>query len=168
MGTESCSAGAAGFTLIEAVVALLIVALGMTAVFMQLNQFGANAIYLQDKTLASWIGSNIVTEMSLAGQWPEIGESEDELEFANRDWALQIEVEETLVENLRRVNVAVALVDDPERVIHTVSGLIEPPIPANFAPLNWEGGVGGAEFGTLVDPSSGRATGQFTEQDAGR
>lgn len=128
---------ARGFTLIETVVALLIVALGMTAVYMQVGQFASTAILMQDRTLASWIGSNIVTELSLARDWPEIGDSEEEIEYANRLWLVSIEITETEIENLRRADVSVALVDRPERVIHTVSGLIEPPIPDNFPPVNW-------------------------------
>ena len=128
---------ARGFTLIETVVALLIVALGMTAVYMQVGQFASTAILMQDRTLASWIGSNIVTELSLARDWPEIGDSEEEVEYASRRWLVTIEISETEVENLRRADVSVALSDRPERVIHTVSGLIEPPIPDNFPPVNW-------------------------------
>jgi general secretion pathway protein I len=128
---------AAGFTLIETVVALMVVALGMTAVYMQIGQFAGNAILMQDKTLASWIGSNIVTELSIALDWPEIGDSEEEIEYANRLWHVTIEISETEVENLRRADVSVALADRPERIIHVVSGLIEPPNPTNFPPVNW-------------------------------
>jgi general secretion pathway protein I len=126
-----------GFTLIETVVALVVVALGMTAVYMQLGQYASNAIYMQDKTLASWIGSNFVTELSLAMDWPELGESEEEVEYASRTWLVSIAITETEVENLRRADVSVALADRPDRVIHTVSGLIEPPVPDNFPPVNW-------------------------------
>ena len=126
-----------GFTLIETVVALLIVALGMTAVFLQLNQYANNAIYIQDKTVASWIGSNRVTELSLQAEWPGIGDEEEELEYANREWLLIVEISATEVDNLRRADVSVALADRPERIIHTVSALIEPPTPEGFPPVNW-------------------------------
>ena len=91
----------AGFTLIETVVALMVVALGMTAVYMQIGQFAGNAVLMQDKTLASWIGSNIVTELSIALDWPEIGDSEEEIEYANRLWYVTIEI--TDVKHLDRV-----------------------------------------------------------------
>jgi general secretion pathway protein I len=128
---------AAGFTLIETIVALLIVALGMTAVYMQLNLAATDSVYLREKTLASWIGSNRVTELSLQTDWPEPGDSEDDIEFAGLDWHLDIEVSATEVENLRRVDVSVALKDRPDRIIQTVSGLIEPPTSADFPPVNW-------------------------------
>ena len=128
---------ASGFTLIETVVALMIVALGMTAVYMQLNQFATNAIYLRDKTLASWIGSNKVTELSISPEWPELGDDEYPVPFADRMWNVTVEITETGVENLRRADVSVALSDRPERILHTVSGLIEPPPPEGFPPVNW-------------------------------
>ncbi len=128
---------AGGFTLIETVVALLIVALGMTAVYMQLNQAASSSIYLREKTLASWIGSNIVTEYSLQSEWPALGGSEEQIEYAGREWIVRIEVSETEVENLRRVEVDVAFEDRPDRVIHSVTGLIEPPVSQQFPPVSW-------------------------------
>ena len=136
-----------GFTLIETMVALVIVALGMTAVYLQLGQFATNAIYLRDKSLASWIGSNTVTEISVSGVFPELGEQDETVEFADREWALLIEVSETDVENLRRVDVSVALEDRPERIIHTVSGLIEQPAPPEIPPTSWRSVGGGGPRG---------------------
>lgn len=126
-----------GFTLIETMVALVIVALGMTAIFMQLSQYASNAIYLRDKTLASWLGSNVATELSIQQQWPDIGDEMQEREFADRIWNLTIEISETEVDNLRRADVSVALADRPDRIIHTVSALIEPPVPVGFPPVTW-------------------------------
>ncbi|HEY7672789.1 MAG TPA: type II secretion system minor pseudopilin GspI [Gammaproteobacteria bacterium] len=134
---------AAGFTLIEAVVALVIVALGMMALYMQLNQYAVTATYMEEKTLASWIATNELTELSIAPSWPELGTEEDEVEFAGRVWRYTVEVSETEVANLRRVDVSVARADQPERIIHKVSGLIEPPPPAGFIPPRWIGGPGG-------------------------
>jgi general secretion pathway protein I len=128
-----------GFTLIEAVVALLIVALGMMAVYTQLNQYATTAVYIEDKTLASWIATNRLTELSIEPAWPELGDLEEELEFAGREWHLLVVVNETEVPNLRRADVSVSLADTPDRVIHTVSALLEPPPPRGFVPLRWTG-----------------------------
>lgn len=127
----------AGFTLIEALVALVIVSLGMMAVNMQLNQFAVTSIYIQQKTLASWIATNVLTELSVQSEWPEPGDSEDEVEYAGRLWRYRIEISETQVENLRRADVSVALAEQPDSVLHTVSGFIEPPAPRGFVPTRW-------------------------------
>jgi general secretion pathway protein I len=129
----------AGFTLLEAMVALVIVSLGMMAVNTQLNRYAAASVYAEEKTLASWIATNKITELSVASGWPELGDSDEEIEFAGRMWQCRVEVSETPVENLRRVDVEIALADAPERVVHRVSGILEPPAPSGFLPLRWLG-----------------------------
>lgn len=133
-----------GFTLLEAMVALVIVALGMMAVTTQINRYAMTAAYMEEKTLASWIASNRIVEISVGNVWPEIGAEEDELDYAGRRWSLRIEVSETAVDNLRRVDVDVALATLPDRVVHRVSGLVEPPAPRGFLPLQWLGTFEGA------------------------
>lgn len=146
MGLRHAEAPAVrGFTLIEVMIALVIVSLGMMAVNTQLNRYVVGAIYIEDKTLASWIATNTVTELSLLRDWPAIGESSQDIEFASRRWHVRTEVASSPVENLRRADVHVSLADDPERVIHTVTGLIEPPAPAGFAPVQWPAPITGTE-----------------------
>lgn len=126
-----------GFTLIEVMVALVIVALGMIAVNQQLGRFAVTAIHMEEKTLASWIASNRIVELSTASSWPELGNDEEEIEFAGRLWICSWEVTETELENLRRVDVTVAFADAPDAVLHRMMGLLEPPAPRGFAPVNW-------------------------------
>jgi len=134
----------AGFTLLEVMVALVIVSLGMMAVNTQMNRYAMTAKYMEDKTLASWIGSNKITELSVQQEWPEIGGSNEEVEFAGRLWFLETEVSATEVENIRRVDVDITYADRPEVLIHRISGLIEPPAPPGFVPVRWSSqGAGG-------------------------
>ena len=129
--------GQAGFTLVEALVALAIVALGMTAVNEQLYRYVVAAVDVEQKTLASWIATNKITELSVGNAWPAVGENDEELDFAGRHWRCHIVVSETDVENLHRVDVSVILDDDPEHAVWKVSGLVEPPAPSGFMPLQW-------------------------------
>ncbi len=128
---------AAGFTLIEVLVALVVVALGMMAVHTTLNRYAAASAYLEEQTLASWIATNKLTELSVAPTWPSLGDYDEDVEFADRDWVCEIEVLETPVPNLRRVDVSVKLASDPDRVVRKVSALIEPPAPPGFFPPQW-------------------------------
>jgi len=143
--------GSTGFTLIEVMVALVIVALGMMAVNTQLNRYTVAATYIEEKTLASWIATNKLTELSIAPTWPAVGDYEEDVEFAGQQWRCEIVVEETPVANLHRVDVSVRHLADPERVVHKVSGLIEPPAPPGFLSPQWSapprGSQGGGERG---------------------
>jgi general secretion pathway protein I len=146
MDSTAKPARAPGFTLLEAMVALVIVSLGMMAVNTQLNRYAVAASFVETKTLASWIATNQITALSVGNQWPGVGSEEEDVEFAGRQWQCRIVVSETDVKNLHRVDVEVVLADDPERVLHKVSGLVEPPAPGGFAPLSWTAPpVGGDE-----------------------
>ena len=46
---------AAGFTLIEVIVALVVIALGMLGVIQAVSQTASNTGYLRDKTIAHWV-----------------------------------------------------------------------------------------------------------------
>jgi general secretion pathway protein I len=126
-----------GFTLLEAMVALLIVALGMMAVNKGLNDYVVGATSLEERTLASWIGTNEITALSVGATWPAVGTHDEDVEFAQRKWRCHIVVTETDVMNLHRVDVSVSLKDNPERTIRKVSGLVEPPAPAGIPPPRW-------------------------------
>jgi general secretion pathway protein I len=141
---------ATGFTLIEVMVALAVVAIGMMGVHKMLNDYAVGAVYMEQKTLASWIATNKLTELSVAPTWPSVGDYEEDVEFAGQQWRCEIVVQETAVTNLHRVDVSVSLRSDPERVVHKVSALIEPPAPAGFLSPQWSappGGGGGGERG---------------------
>ena len=130
-----------GFTLLEAMVALVIVALGMMAVNGQLNRYVVAASFVEEKTLASWIGTNEITALSVGTAWPPVGTHDEDVDFAQRKWRCHIVVTETDVMNLHRVDVSVSLKDNPERVLDKVSGLIEPPVPAGIPPPRWSSPV---------------------------
>jgi general secretion pathway protein I len=136
-----------GFTLIEVLVALAVIALGLTAVIKALNDYTEATSYTRQKTLASWIATNKLTEISVAPAWPSLGDYDEDVEFARQQWRCAIEVSETPVTNLRRVDVSVSLVAKPDVVIHKVSALIEPPAPQGFLPPQWSAPPSGGQGG---------------------
>lgn len=115
---------AAGFTLVEVMVALAIVAFGLIAVFGQLSQSATAAIRLRDKTIAHWIAMNILTERRLLRQLPDAGTESDDIEMANARWHYVVTYAETGVEGMRRAEVTVAFADDDERPIATATGFL--------------------------------------------
>ena len=83
---------ARGFTLIEVLVALAIVAIGMGAVLEALTSSANTAVYLQDKTFAEWVALNRIETVRLSGAIPAPGTSNDNIDYAGRSWEWQQKV----------------------------------------------------------------------------
>ncbi|MGI9245571.1 MAG: type II secretion system minor pseudopilin GspI, partial [Steroidobacteraceae bacterium] len=94
-GSAARSPRADGFTLIEVLAALVIVALGMLGAIQAVNQAARNGTYLRDKTLAHWIGMNVVTERRLEQSPPDVAESVGEVDYAGQRWRWAIKVTQT-------------------------------------------------------------------------
>ena len=125
-----------GFTLIEVMVALVIVALSLTAVTAALSQMIDAGQTMRDRTYASWIAQNRITELRLAAATPDVGATNGEVQYANTDWSWRAVVSETVVDDLYRIDVAVSFADSDD-VVRTVTGFVGPPGAAGEANRVW-------------------------------
>lgn len=120
----------AGFTLIEVLVALLVFALIATAAAQVGSQYIGSFERIRDKTLASWIAENHLTELRLADSAPEVSENDKELDYGQYHWQMTTKVSATEEASIRRIDVTVAKYpgqqDDPQPVL-TMSGFIRVP-----------------------------------------
>jgi general secretion pathway protein I len=135
-----------GFTLIEVLAALVIVALGMLGVIEAVSQTARNGTYLRERTLAHWIAMNVLTERRLLPNAPEVAESSDEVEFAGERWRWSMTVTQTAVESMRRMDVRVRRADAPETSsLASVTGFYGTALRAGAGqPLSWDGQSDGA------------------------
>jgi general secretion pathway protein I len=115
-----------GFTLLEVLVAVVIIGLGMMAVFDQLNQMISVASRLRDKTFANWIAEDRITELQVNGEYPKVGEQSDQMEMANAEWAYTIKTSQIPDMELRRVDVSVSFLDSPDDILAELSGFVTP------------------------------------------
>ena len=100
-----------GFTLIEVMIALVIIAISLTGMAVTMGGMLDNATAVRERTYASWIAQNKIVEMRLANVIPEVGATSGEIEYANTFWDWRAVVSETGLENLFRVDVAVSRPD---------------------------------------------------------
>jgi general secretion pathway protein I len=129
-----------GFTLLEVMVALVIVALGLMAAFGQVNQSLTAASRLREKTLANWVAVNEMTRLRLLDEFPAIGSRSDEIEMARNTWRYTIKVVKTPLDAMRRVDISIAFADRPDTVVTTLTGFIgRPPAkaPATAPAADW-------------------------------
>ncbi|ENO83717.1 type II secretion system minor pseudopilin GspI [Thauera linaloolentis] len=64
----------AGFTLLETLVALSIIALALSAAMRAMGSTAAAAGSLREHTLATWVAENRFAEMRARQEWPAIGQ----------------------------------------------------------------------------------------------
>jgi general secretion pathway protein I len=103
-----------GFTLIEVMVALVVIALGMLGVIQAVSQTASNSGYLRDKTVAHWVAMNQLTSVRLQKSAPGVDKSSDEVEMAGRNWKWTMDVTQTPVETIRRIDISVRPADSKE------------------------------------------------------
>lgn len=125
-----------GFTLVEVMVALTIVAFSLTAVAASMNQMIDAANVMRDRTYASWIAQNKIVELRLANQTPDVSSSSGEVDFAGSEWSWRAVVSETGIESFYRVDVSVSHAGS-EYIIRTVTGFVGDPVPAGRANQIW-------------------------------
>ena len=119
-----------GFTLIEVMVALAVVAIALPALLFLLLQQLDGAEYLRQRSVASWIAEDKLGELRLIvarqGALPE-GEITGETEVLDQDWSWWIDQEGTEVPGFIRVEINVARgIDLDAAPLHTLVAFLAP------------------------------------------
>ena len=111
-----------GFTLLEVLIALLVLALALLALSRtaanQVDTFGA----LRERTIAGWLAADVLAQTRLATPFPAIGTSDGRRRFGGRDWRYDVVVQGTPATSIRRIDVHVYAPDDPKSPIATLTG----------------------------------------------
>jgi len=96
-----------GFTLVEVLVALAVVALGLTALMVAVSGTARTSGYLRDKTIAQWIALNRLTQVRL--QVNKLGDTQDtgQIDFAGQKWHYDTRYFDTQFQSMKRVVVRV-------------------------------------------------------------
>ena len=93
-----------GFTLIEALVALAIVAITLAAGIKAAGALSNHAARLVQMTAGQWCAENQLTELRLSGQFPDIGDSDFQCQQLGLNYTGRLQVRPTLNPNFRRVD----------------------------------------------------------------
>ncbi len=105
-----------GFTLIEMLVALVILAVASVAIYGRSGQAVSTLYNLEQRTLANWIAQDYLTKLRIRQRIstePLATQNESEEVFtAGRLWAIEVDFSQTELETMQRVEVAVSTVSE--------------------------------------------------------
>lgn len=96
-----------GFTLLELLVAVAILAIAMGALLSGFARYASQAGYLRERSIATWVAHNRLTEIELEAEWPATGGREGKVEMAGTEWKWRLEVRGTDDPELRRLDLKV-------------------------------------------------------------
>ena len=113
---------AGGFTLVEVLVALGIVAIALVAGLQATTALTNNAQRQSDVLLAHLCAENELGRLRLARQFPAVGESEIACEQAGQPFRVRMKVSTTPNPSFRRIDAQVLAGDVPVMQISTVQG----------------------------------------------
>ena len=92
-----------GFTLIEVLIALAIIAIALGAIMSTSGNQAFQAGYLKQKTLAHWVAMNEITKLQLGAEWPSLGEQRGSSTMVNAEWYWLRTVKKTQDEDARQI-----------------------------------------------------------------
>lgn len=112
-----------GFTLLEVMVALAIFAVAAIAVTKVGMNFTQSIVQMNDRTYAHFVAMNELTDLEINGSWPE-GTGEKVVDEQGQKWVVSHQVYNTISENVRRIEIRVALTNDDGQAAGNVTSIV--------------------------------------------
>jgi general secretion pathway protein I len=116
-----------GFTLVEILVALAIIAVALGAGLRALAQATDGAAALKQRTLALWVAQNRVAAASLEAPWPSPGQRNGRAQQAGTAFVYTETISTTPNRAFRKIEVIVAAPDAPDYALARLTGFIGNP-----------------------------------------
>ena len=117
-----------GFTLVEVLAALAVVAFALAALWKGLGQGLSVSQGLPERLVARWVAENRLVLRQARNDWPETRTTEGSTRMAGREWFWEEQVRTTEEARLRRVTIRVGT-DPEQRTLITVEGFLKDPSP---------------------------------------
>jgi general secretion pathway protein I len=102
-----------GFTLIEVMIALSVVAIGLMAILKAMNEEVGGAVMIQNKMIALWMLENKIAEIHVTPTSIVQGVNQGKQTLYNQTWLWQTETLKANNERMQKINVSI-LIPNPK------------------------------------------------------
>jgi general secretion pathway protein I len=116
-----------GFTLVEILVALAIVAVALSAGMRALAQASDGATLLKQRTLALWVAQNRLAMTQMAVPWPELGSAQGNAEEAGSRFAWRQTISATPNPAFHKIEIVVVDPATPDYALSSLVGYLGQP-----------------------------------------
>ncbi len=117
-----------GFTLLEVLVALAILAIALAAITALASNQTLNTAHLRDKTLAHWVAMNRIAELQISAEWPSKGKQTGDEEMGQHEWHWVRTVSETPDVRVRQVDISVFRDKQDTHPVTTLTSFLSQPL----------------------------------------
>ena len=115
-----------GFTLLEILVALAVLAIALTATARGLGAAIDTTAALRDRTLARWVAEDRLSELELSKNWPALDVKEGDADMGGHAFRWRQQISATPVARMRRVELSVLAPGD-DTPLARLTGFLEQP-----------------------------------------
>ena len=115
-----------GFTLIEVLIALTVLAIALAAILRTVGQSIDLTVNLRDRQLASWVAQNRLINHQLQRDWPAATTADGTTEMGGREWRWRELVSTTPEPALRRIEIEIRAAGSEQQLARLV-GYLEAP-----------------------------------------
>ncbi len=109
-----------GFTLMEVLIAMVMLTFGLMAAIKLVSEVSTSAIQLRNKTYAQWVALNKIAELRLQTTWPSLGKRDGDSEMAGQSWHWVTEIKSTPNKDMHQVDVSVNPASEKDNSVATV------------------------------------------------
>lgn len=113
-----------GFTLLESLVALAILAIALAAVLRATSASTSHVDALRQRLLADWVAQNRIALHAARGDWLPIGSQQGEEVQAGLEFIWEEKISSTPNPSFRRIEVSIASAEDPKLALRHLSGYL--------------------------------------------
>ena len=113
-----------GFSLMEVLIALAVLAIAMAALVKSAGGFTSNQAYLENKTIAHWVALNQLAKLRVSDEKQSVGTQQGQEEMAGRMWNWKVTLAQTFDQHVLKAEVTVQR-EEGEVVYSVLTGYVE-------------------------------------------